>query len=843
MKSMSGEYRFRICHRSTETQSGESAPEEMKREYETNGNNITNENFSLFRLFRYFRLFRTLSGSAHENLVWKSRFWEFLVQRQPRKFLSPAPSLARSLALLFFFSVTTFAQVSISGRVSDARGGAIGKAQIEIVRGKEVVKTVTAGEDGRFTIDAPAADVELRVSASGFNKAVRRIGPQAQGEIEIALEPASVSETMIVTPARAEIRLSDAPASIAVLGSEDVSTAAAQTVDDLLRQVPGFSLFRRSSSVVANPTTQGVSLRGVGASGASRTLVLADGVPLNDAFGGWVYWDRVPRAAIDQIEVVRGGSSDLYGSDALSGVINVMTERSSKRIVRAEASYGTRDTSDVTFFAGDRWNGFTAAISGEAFRTDGYFIIAPELRGAADALAASKHRALLLRLGYEATPENSFFVRGSLFDEDRRNGTVVQFNDTATESLAAGGRYRTADGSQWNLTLFANQQRYHQNFTGVAANRNSETLTRLQFVPSRDAGMSFGWSRTTLEKHLLVAGVDVRGVRGTSDETVFANNRATTFVSAGGRQRRAGFFVQDLFSISSKWQLAASARYDTWRDSSAASVSRALATGAITPRFFPARSTDAFNPRLSLIYRPVEQLSFRVAAYRAFRAPTLNELYRSFRVGDTLTQSNEKLIAERLTGGEAGASWTPARGVSARATAFWTETSNPITNVTLSVTPALITRERRNLGRTRSRGIEAEADFNVARFWQITAGYLFVDATVRKAPQDATLIGLQLPQVPRHQFTLQTSYSNPKYATAAVQFRAIGRQFDDDQNRLPLGSFAVVDATLARSFGRYFEAFVAVQNLLDEKIIVARTPIENIGAPRLIRGGIRIRFE
>jgi outer membrane cobalamin receptor len=118
---------------------------------------------------------------------------------------------------------------------------------------------------------------------------------------------------MTVTPARTEQRLGDLPASVTILDSRDASQAAAQTVDDLLRQVPGFSIFRRSSSLVANPTTQGVSLRGAGASGSSRTLVLSDGLPLNDPFGGWVYWDRIPRASIDHIEVVRGGSSDLYG--------------------------------------------------------------------------------------------------------------------------------------------------------------------------------------------------------------------------------------------------------------------------------------------------------------------------------------------------------------------------------------------------------------------------------------------------------------------------------------------------------------------------------------------------
>ncbi len=420
-----------------------------------------------------------------------------------------------------------------------------------------------------------------------------------------------------------------------------------------------------------------------------------------------------------------------------------------------------------------------------------------------------------MRLGYDFTPENSVFARGSLFDEDRRNGTVLQTNDTATESLAIGGRFKTADRSNWNLTLFANQQRYHQTFSAVAANRATEALNRLQFVPSRDVGISFGWSRS-FERQLLVAGVDVR---------------------------RAGFFIQDLVTMSSRWHLSVNARYDKWRDSSAASVSRNLTTGAVTPRFFPARELDAFSPRLSLIFRPTESVSLRAAAYRAFRAPTLNELYRGFRVGNTLTNPNENLTAERLTGGEIGASWNPASNISARLTGYWTETVNPVSNFTLTVTPALITRERRNLGRTRSSGIEAEMDVQLARHWQITTGYLFADATVRRAPQDISLTGKQIPQVPRHQFTLQTVYSHPRFVTAAIQFRASGKQFDDDQNRLPLGSFALIDATLARRFARYFEAFIAVQNLLDERYAVGRTPLETLGMPRMVRGGLRFRFE
>jgi outer membrane receptor protein involved in Fe transport len=250
---------------------------------------------------------------------------------------------------------------SITGQVTDKQGGAIKTAQVTLVAKDQNSRSTTTDDDGKFAFDsAPSGDYELRVTAAGFNNYAQGFslssdpGEKSEVVVNVMMEPARIAESMIVTAARAEIRLIDAPASVSVLDANDVSNAAAQTVDDLLRQVPGFSIFRRSSSIVANPTTQGVSLRGAGASGASRTLVLTDGVPLNDAFGGWVYWDRVPRAGIDRIELVRGGSSDLYGSDALSGVINVISRPPSQTFINAEARYGMRDTRDLSFYLSQR---------------------------------------------------------------------------------------------------------------------------------------------------------------------------------------------------------------------------------------------------------------------------------------------------------------------------------------------------------------------------------------------------------------------------------------------------------------------------------------------------------
>ena len=87
-----------------------------------------------------------------------------------------------------------------------------------------------------------------------------------------------------------------------------------------------------------------MTLRGVSGSGASRTLVLADGVPLNDPFGSWVYWNRVPQAAVERVEIVRGATGDLYGADALGGVVQVLTFAPGRTRLRTTVDGGSHDT-------------------------------------------------------------------------------------------------------------------------------------------------------------------------------------------------------------------------------------------------------------------------------------------------------------------------------------------------------------------------------------------------------------------------------------------------------------------------------------------------------------------
>jgi outer membrane receptor protein involved in Fe transport len=740
------------------------------------------------------------------------------------------------------FACILIGQHRLEGTVRDQTGTPIAGAEVTLEAGPASL-TQTTNSQGRFYFQQIAASSgRLLVRAKGFAELEREWSAQKEAKLEIVLAPAPISEQITVTAERTETRVSDTAASITLLSSEALSHTPALAIDDILRQVTGFSLFRRSSSRFANPTSQGVSLRGVGASGASRALVLADAIPINDPFGGWVYWDLIPRLEVERIEVVRGGTSSLYGSGAMGGVINLIPRSIADRALLLEASYGNRQTPDLSFFAGGRTGQWLAQLGAARFQTDGYIIVDESQRGRVDTPAASRYSTFDLLLGRVFSDRAKVFARGTVFGESRKNGTPLQRNRTHLRQLAIGsdGQSKT---SQFSIRAYGSTQVFDQDFSAIAADRNSESLTRSQRVPAQQVGVSSQWSGKLGSKQTLVAGFDAREVRGASDELIFAANRLTSAVGAGGRERWMGFFGEDRFIVNPRWIIVAGARFDRWLIYKALSTTRSFSPATPPAAVsFADRTESALSPRVSALGRLAENVSVMAAAYQAFRAPTLNELYRSFRVGNVVTLANDKLRAERLTGGEAGASFTALnKKLNARGTFFWSEITRPVANVTLSTTPTLITRQRQNLGRTRARGVELEAEARISN-WAMSGGYQLVYATVLSFPANLTLEGLRIPQVPRHQLTFQVSYSNPSRLTASVQGRIIGAQFDDDQNQFKLDRYFTLDALILRRIACGVELLAAAENLLNQRYAVGRTPIKTIGPPLLARFGVRLRL-
>lgn len=725
----------------------------------------------------------------------------------------------------------------LRGNIVDERGEAVANAKVSISSNKGKISFCDAGAPGKFSCEiAPSGDLTLTIEAKGFSILRQTIAntQDFSAELSFTLLPAPVREEVVVTANRIETRLGETPASVVTVSRAEITASAGPVLDDTLRQVAGFSIFRRSSSRSANPTAQGVSLRGVGASGASRSLVLFDGVPLNDPFGGWVQWNRVSPIGVERVEVLRGGASSLYGNGSLSGAVNIIPRAvGDKFTFSAEAFGGSQNTMSGSTFAGFRKGDWSADLTASSFQTKGYIPVDSAVRGAADAFAGVRSTNFTGRL-VRSFARGSVFLRPSFFGEVRTNGTGLQTNRTHIRQFSSGGEFLPGN-SRLEWQLYGGAQVYDQVFSAVNAVRTSESLNRVQRVPAQNIGLSTRFS-TVIQDHSLLFGFETRGVRGSSDETVYVNGLATSLVGAGGRERSVSFFGQDFVKIGRRFVIAGSVRYDEWENSRGLTSTRILSTGQTATTIFPDRDERALSPQISFLYQVNESFSFQAQASRSFRAPTLNELYRNFRVGNVLTLANQELRAEKADNLEAGVSFNKKRTY-VRGTFFWTEVDQPVANATVSTTPTLITRQRQNAGRTRSAGFEMEAETEIDRL-KLSLGYLMTDSRVISFPTDPTLEGLAVPQVARHQVTFQVRYPVKNW-TLALQGRASSKQFDDDQNLFRLEPYLQLDAFVSRRVKESVSIFMGVENLLNSRYSIGRTPVRTVSSPLNIRAGFR----
>ena len=254
----------------------------------------------------------------------------------------------------------------------------------------------------------------------------------------------------------------------------------------------------------------------------------------------------------------------------------------------------------------------------------------------------------------------------------------------------------------------------------------------------------------------------------------------------------------------------------------------------------------AASPRLAALWHATPSTDLRASVYQGFRVPTINELYRVFRVRSDVTVANPSLVPERSIGGELGIEqrWGPFQG---RFTGYWNDVKDLVANVTLATPlpdcpPGTTCRQRQNLDLSRIRGLETELTLRPSPEWRLLASYIFTDAKVVNAPQQPGLEGKRLAQVPQHGATLGVSYENPQWLTASAMARFIGPQYEDDQNTLRLGSYWVFDLFLSRRVAKWAEIYVGIENLFNTTYSVGRSSdgVVSIGAPLLVHGGIRI---
>ncbi len=700
----------------------------------------------------------------------------------------------------------------------------------------------------------------------GSEQAVRRflhivcllatLPPGARAETET--EPEALPP-MVVTADRRPAVAGEGPFSLTPLGGEELRAAPQLRLDDILRNsVPGFSLFRRSGSRAANPTAQGVSLRDIGPSGAGRTLVLLDGIPLNDPFAGWVPWSRVPPSAIGGVVVQSGGGAGLFGNAALAGTIFLTGPETEGDAARLSLTGGSRGTYEASLDARVESGNFSLSTYLDRFETAGYPVLRADQRGPVDTRADADSRVWQSRGEWRIDDDTKLQVTGGVFEEERGNGTRLTHNSSTGRDVSVTLDHSLPDiRASLRLQAYAQGRAYRSTFSSVNADRTLETLALDQYdVPASAAGGSAVWSQEITAAHRFTGGVDTRWIEGETNERFFpAGGVLTRDREAGGRQLFAGVFMEDRWRVNDAVEVTAGGRVDYWRQYDGHRRERGIATGAVLRADeFAVQDGFAPNGRLGLTVRAADSLKARAAAYTGFRAPTLNELYRPFRVGNDITEANAALRPERLYGGELGLDWKPAESVSVSLTGFYNELHDAVGNVTIGEGPDTfdpggfvpaggVLRQRRNLDRVDVLGVEAKVVWQFAPDWRLRLQYLRTHPVVGSAPDSPALEGKRLAQASGQVAVAAVDWTHGRWQ-AGAQARYTGRQYEDDLNTLPLADFVTVDVSLGYRFRGNLACTLKVENLLNRETETGRTSggLVSTGAPRLMSLGVTVDF-
>ncbi|MCI0432308.1 MAG: TonB-dependent receptor, partial [Gemmatimonadetes bacterium] len=539
-----------------------------------------------------------------------------------------------------------------------------------------------------------------------------------------------------------------------------------------------------------------VSLRGIGSSGASRSLVLWDGIPANDPFGGWVYWTRFSPDEIERVEISRGASTSVFGDRAMGGAIALFSREPERGRLTGGYEGGNGNTHIATAGYSHVWSRWALSGLGRASTTDGYFIVPASRRGSIDRKAGVRFVAGQTRADFLGASQR-VFLKADVLAEERKNGTVLQNNSTGLGTVAM--HYRGETGSEtYSLLGYHTREEFRSIFSAILANRNSENVTFWQSAPAEAVGAAGLWGHNRSRWNLL-AGADVFRVEAVNTDSLPTGGRRV----GGGTILQHGVFAQsDVSAGPAKFFVGG--RHD-----------------------FTGQDRKFFSPNAGLV---VGRGLFRArgSVYRSFRAPTLNELHREFRAGNTVTQANPDLRPETLFGAEAGFD-VIGETTRARVTFYRNELTGLITNVRLSTAPTLIVQQRRNAIGALSRGIEFDT---AARWgmWRGELGYLFVDSRFENRRR--------VQQIPKHQGSAQVAFEK-NGTLATIGIRTYSMQFEDETNNFRLPGFATVQMIVRQRLTGNLSAVVAFENLLDREYVTGFSPTPTIGAPRLWRAGLR----
>lgn len=660
---------------------------------------------------------------------------------------------------------------------------------------------------------------------------------RAAGEVPEQESSVLTTDELVISTTRTPERIGQSAAAVTLITQEQIQRspyAGGHQLDDLLRSVPGVQPATLSSRY-NHPTAQSVTLNGLG---TRRALVLLDGVPLNDGFGGWINWGLIPND-IERMEIVPGGASNLYGTWAMGGVIHIITKTPAEGTgFTVDSQAGTLSTYQQALNARYGTDRFRFSLGYRWFHTNGIIPVPSYQRGPVDRTNDSRHELFNGSLAWMPTSATTIDLSGSLFREDRTFGTTLSVASRTIGNVALGLRSDQGRSGLWEGRLFGQWQTFRNLTSQIIPSsliRLAEFQNSIQTIPSNDFGGSVQWTGRLFDRDRLVLGTDARTIIAQSTDNLFSQTAFLGQTLARGQQLGWGLFGEWILPFTDRWTVTPSMRTDWWKNFNARSESPTTST------VLRDNVISVVNPKLSSSYQLSETLRLGASVYQAFRAPTLNELYRGFGFGGFAFLPNDQLRPERLTGAEVKVEGELLNDRALR----WRLSAHrdAVKDQILFVSQGLFAAQRQNVGRTLSTGGALDLSYRVIPLLTLNLGYAYVDSLISNFPGSPDREGKRVPNVSRNQVTMGVTAGHSDWVEATILARYLSRQYADDANTQPVADFVVLDASLQHEIRKGLRLLVNGENLTDRHYLATQTgSVKTLGSPLLIMGGIRADF-
>lgn len=705
--------------------------------------------------------------------------------------------------------------------------------------------------------------------------------------LRITLQVPGMQEEVTVTATRSSTTVADAPASVTVLGKAELEQRNISRIGDALKGVVGIhmrgNLF---GDLIPGSGNQSISMRGLPR--ASRNLIMIDGNPVNSVRTGGVNFGVFDMDNAERVEVVRGAFSSLYGGNALGGVINLITPTPTKRVFNYRLGYGfgglVQDQESVGYadrlpkglglnvgatrmnnrsYLGDyvvksaatgvpgtavtgatpttTVTGTPAWIVGDKgrrpfdqvdYHAKIFYGLSPSTQASLGYAYNRYDTGYTPFTSYLRTPDGQPAYSGIVSITGQRVSLAEGDFLTATPSYEATHRvfarltHAFADGQ--TLQLDFNRQQSQFEFTNaLTTGRLNDGAGENNIQPAARNDVSGQYSQVFGGRHVLLVGGSFTAGHGKSRRFGTSTWRDTGSVTdlryeSSGDSRQVGLFIQDEVAITSQLRAFIGGRYDRW-------TTNGTVDQYVVPTYskiYPKRSSSQFNPKLSVVYRPLRVTSMRASWGTAFRAPTLSELYAAS-IGivgpnTSLVESDPNLAPERVTAWEVGADQQLPTKTILKATYFDSRLLDMVYRKTI-VTNVLS--QQANAGRARARGVELEVHHPVTASIRVFATGTINRSRITANDANPAIVGNFVTEVPDNLWSMGADGHHGGWLGSVI-LRHTGRAFgsSDDTNtgtaqNVPgaYDKYTVLDVNLGRKLPKGVTLDLGLNNLTNRQ--------------------------